>query len=119
MRGAGRWLVGAALAAASVGALAQDKCAMVPDGMRARCEEAMRVKKACEGLTGDALKTCQQKNVDYGATKENCAALQGEARARCEQHNRSAAAADACNGKTGAELEQCVKSQAAARASPK
>jgi hypothetical protein len=61
------------------------------------------------GLEGTALKECQQKSVNYGATKENCASLAVEAKARCEQHNRSMEAASPCTGKTGAELEKCAR----------
>lgn len=107
-------VLGVSLAAASSGAFAQaDKCAMVPETMRARCEEGMRVKEKCAGLEGPALKECQQKNVNYGATKENCSALAGEARAKCELHNRNMNAASPCSGKAGAELEQCAKEQGA------
>jgi hypothetical protein len=91
----------------------EDKCAMVPDGMRARCEEAMRVKQACAGLNGEALKACQQKNVNYGATREDCGSLTGDSKAHCLQHNRSAELAAPCSGKAGAELEECAKTQGA------
>ena len=108
--------VGLALAVASIGALAQDKCASVPEGMRARCEEGMRVSQACAGLTGEALKTCQQKTVQFGAMREDCGSLAGEARARCEQNNRSVEAAKPCKGKSGPDLETCIKTEAAAAA---
>jgi hypothetical protein len=104
------------LAAASGGAMAQaTKCAMVPENMRARCEEAMKVKEKCAGLEGAALKECQQKSVDYGAAKEDCGKLQGDAKSKCELHNRSMDAAGPCKGKAGAELEACVKAQPPAK----
>jgi hypothetical protein len=105
-------VLGLCLAAASGAALAQaDKCASVPENMRARCEEGMRVKEKCAGLEGAALKECQQKSVSYGATKMNCTAMQGEARIRCEQSNKAMEAAAPCTGKAGAELERCAKEQ--------
>lgn len=104
------------LAAASGSAYAQaDKCAMVPENMRARCLEGMKVKEKCAGLEGEALKECQQKNVNYSATKEDCGRLSGDAKSKCEMHNRSMEAAGPCKGKTGADLESCVKGQAAPR----
>jgi len=107
-------VLGLSLAAASSAAFAQaDKCASVPENMRARCEEGMRVKEKCAGLEGAALKECQQKNVNYGATKMNCTAMQGEARIRCEQSNKAMEAAQPCSGKVGIELEQCAKEQGA------
>jgi len=100
-------------------AQAQTDCSMASEGTKARCEEAMRVKKACAGLEGDALKTCQQKNVRYGETSEDCSKLSGELRLSCERHNRSMSAAAPCSGKTGTELDACAKAQAAARGAPK
>jgi hypothetical protein len=94
----------------------QDKCAMVPENMRARCVEAMRVKEKCAGLEGDKLKECQQRSVDYRSTMEDCTKVQGDARMRCEAHNRAAVAAGPCKGKSGAELEQCARDQAGTRA---
>lgn len=105
-------VLGLSIAAASGAAFAQaDKCAMVPENMRARCEEGMRVKEKCAGLEGAALKECQQKNVNYGAMKGNCGSLAGDAKAKCEMQNRTADAAQPCSGKTGAELEACAKAQ--------
>ena len=104
--------VGLLLAMACADAAAQaSKCAMVPENMRARCEEGMKVKEKCAGLEGQALKECQQKNVNYGATRMNCTALQGAAAVRCEQNNRAAEMASPCSGKVGAELEKCAKEQ--------
>ena len=104
------------LAAASGSAMAQaDKCAMVPENMRARCEEGMRVKEKCAGLEGQALKECQQKNINYGAAKEDCGKLSGDAKSKCEMHNRTMDAAGPCKGKAGAELEACVKAQGATK----
>ena len=104
------------LAAASGTAYAQaDKCAMVPENMRARCIEGMKVKEKCAGLEGAALKECQQKNVSYGAAKEDCGRLTGDARSKCEMHNRTMEAAGPCKGKSGAELEACAKAQAPAK----
>src|SRR5689334_9170143 len=103
-----------ALATASLASFAQaDKCAMVPENMRARCLEGMKVKEKCAGLEGPALKECQQKNVSYGATREDCGKLTSDAKSKCEMHNRSAEAASPCAGKAGAELEACVKAQGA------
>src|SRR5690349_21002145 len=106
------WAAGLAMAAASLGAFAQaDKCAIVPENMRARCLEGMRVKEKCAGLEGAALKECQQKNLNYGATKEDCTKVTGDAKTKCELHNRSMDIAGPCKGKAGAELEACIKSQ--------
>ena len=103
-----------ALSGASITSFAQaDKCAMVPENMRARCLEAMKVKETCAGLEGAALKECQQKSVNYGATKENCAPLAGDAKAKCELHNRSMETASPCTGKSGADLEKCAREQGA------
>ena len=110
-----RTAAGLALCAATCAVWAQPAdCTMVPPSMQARCEEAMRIKKACAGLAGDALKACQQKNMRYGNMKEDCSTSQGEARARCEAHNKAMMTAEPCSGKTGAELDACVKARAAA-----
>ena len=101
---------------ASAGANAQSDCTMVPDSTKARCEEAMRIKKACAGLEGDTLKACQQKNMQYGHMKEDCSKLAGDAQRQCEMHNRGMGMASPCSGKTGAELEACVKAAGAAGA---
>ena len=108
---------GMALCVATCTAWAQPAdCSMVPPSMQARCEEAMRIKKACAGLAGDALKACQQKNMQYGSMKEDCSTAQGDARARCEAHNKAMMTADPCRGKSGSELEACVKARASAAA---
>ncbi len=107
---------GTVLCVAACDAWAQpEDCSMVPPSMQARCEEAMRIKKACAGLAGKALKSCQQKNMQYGNMKEDCSTAQGDARARCERHNKAMATADSCNGKSGPELEACVKARAAGK----
>ena len=109
--------VGAALGVATCAAWAQPAdCSMVPPSMQARCEEAMRIKKACAGLAGETLKACQQKNMQYGNMKEDCSTAQGDARTRCEAHNKAMMTADPCNGKSGPELDACVKARAAAAA---
>jgi hypothetical protein len=108
-------VVGMALGVATCAAWAQPAdCSMVPPSMQARCEEAMRIKKACAGLAGEPLKACQQKNTQYGNMKEDCSTAQGDARTRCEAHNKAMMTADPCNGKSGPELETCVKARAAA-----
>jgi hypothetical protein len=97
-------------------AFAQADCSRVPEQYRARCEEAMRLKAACEGLEGEAKKHCEQRHLDYAAARENCGTLAGEARLACEQHNRAMNMATPCKGKAGAELEACIKTQASLRA---
>ncbi len=94
--------------AATGAALAQD-CDKVPPAFRAKCEEAMRVKQACAGKTGEELKTCQQQNVHYDKMMD-CSQLAGPEKQGCEMRR---AAAVACQGKAGAELEACIKTQAA------
>ena len=96
-------------------ALAEDNCSRVPEQYRATCEQAMMVKAACGGLQGEARKHCLQRHIDYVGTTENCATLAGETRLQCEQHNRLMQVAGPCGGKAGAELETCIKSQAAMR----
>ncbi len=97
-------------------AFGQDKCSQVPEQYRATCEQGMKAKAACVGLQGEARKHCLQRHIDYVGTTENCAALAGEARLQCEQHNRLMQVAGPCSGKAGAELEACVKAQAAMHA---
>lgn len=96
-------------------AFAEDNCSRVPEQYRATCEQGMQAKAACVGLQGEAKKHCLQRHIDYAATTENCAALAGQARLQCEQHNRLMNIAGPCTGKSGAELETCIKSQAAMR----
>ncbi|MGE5668586.1 MAG: hypothetical protein ACM338_10375 [Betaproteobacteria bacterium] len=97
-------------------AFADDNCGRVPEQYRSTCEQAMRAKAACVGLQGEARKHCLERHIDYVGTTENCAALAGEARLQCEQHNRLMQVAGPCSGKAGAELEACVKAQAAVHA---
>ena len=109
-------VAGMELGAATCAAWAQpEDCSMVPPSMQARCEEAMRIKKMCAGLAGEALKSCQQKNRQYTNMKEDCGTAQGDARARCERHNKAMMTADPCSGKSGPELEACVKAHAAGK----
>jgi hypothetical protein len=96
---------------AATPAWAQSECDRVPEGMRARCEEAMTVKQACKGLKGDALKTCQQKNVSYTNMKEECSKLAGDAKASCLLGNRTLDKAGPCSGKTGTELDACMRAE--------
>jgi hypothetical protein len=97
-------------------AFAEDNCSRVPEEYRATCEQGMKAKAACVGLQGEARKHCLQRHIDYVATTQNCAALAGEARLQCEQHNRLMAVAGPCSGRAGAELEACIKAQAAMHA---
>lgn len=116
---AGRGLAlfaGVAALAFSAAAAAQADCSKVPEQYRARCEEALRVKAACAGLEGEALKNCELRHYNYGAATENCASLAGEAKLQCDLHNRTMQAVGPCRGKVGADLEACIKTQAALRA---
>ena len=97
-------------------AFAQTDCSRVPEQYRARCEEGMRVKAACAGLEGEAKKHCEQRHLDFAAARENCGTLAGEARLACEQHNRVMNMAAPCKGKSGTELDNCIKAQAAMHA---
>ncbi len=105
-------VIAAAWFASSTAAIAENQCGMVPENMRARCEEAMRVKTACAGLEGEALKTCQQKTMQYGNTKEDCSKLSGAPLTQCQQHNQAMTIASPCSGKTGADLQSCIREQA-------
>ena len=96
-------------------AFAEDNCSRVPEQYRATCEQGMQAKAACVGLQGEARKHCLQRHIDYTATTENCTLLAGQARLQCEQHNRLMNIAGPCKGMAGAELETCIKSQAAMR----
>src|SRR5262245_53726352 len=98
-----------ALCMATSSAVAETDCNAVPEAMKARCQEAARIKAACAGLEGDALKTCQQKNASYARMKDDCSKLEGEARTRCETHNRAMDKSATCAGKTGPELESCIR----------
>jgi hypothetical protein len=54
-------LFAAAVLAASTAGYAQDKCGMVPEAMRARCEQhnrAMDISSPCSGKTGADLEQC-------------------------------------------------------------
>ena len=105
-----------ALCVVSGAALAQADCSTVPEAMRARCQEAARIKAACPGLEGEALKTCQQKNANYANMKEDCSKLQGEPRAKCETQNRAMDKSSTCSGKTGVDLQSCIREKAAGEA---
>jgi hypothetical protein len=107
----GWWMVVCAVIA-SGSALAQSPCDQVPESMRARCEEAEKVKKACSGLKGEARKTCQQRNVEYRNLKEDCGKLAGDAKAACLRDSAVLDKVGPCSGKTGAELDACVKARA-------
>jgi hypothetical protein len=98
---------------AAAPAWAQSECDRVPEGTRARCEEAMRIKQACKGLQGDALKACQQKNVTSQNLKEDCSRLAGDAKASCLAGKRTLGKAGPCSGKTGAELQACLRTEVA------
>ena len=97
-------------------AFAEDNCSRVPEQYRATCEQGKKAKAACIGLQGEAKKHCEQRHIDYVATTANCAALAGQARLQCEQRNRLMNVAGPCAGKAGAELEACIKAQAAMQA---
>ena len=114
-----RGLITAVLATgvfASAGASAEWECNMVPVHVKSRCEEANRIEKACAGLAGDALKTCQQKSMQYGHMQEDCSKLAGDAQKTCELRNRRMSLAAPCSGKTGAEREACAKAAGTAGA---
>jgi hypothetical protein len=97
-------------------AAAADECSKVPDQYRAACEEGQRVKAKCAGLKGEDLKTCQQKNVQYGKMRQDCSALSGAERSQCESRNARDHAIDACQGKAGEELRLCAQNLGAQRA---
>ena len=77
--------------------------------MRPRCEEALKSTRACAGLAGEALKTCQQKNSEVATVREDCSKLAAADRAGCDARNRRADIAARCSGKTGDELRRCAE----------
>jgi hypothetical protein len=97
-------------------AAAAADCSKVPDQYRAACEEGQRVQAKCAGLSGEDLKQCQQKNVQYSKMRQDCSVLSGTERTQCEARNSRDHALDVCQGKAGDELRACAQSVAAGRA---
>lgn len=99
----------------AAGAFAQADCSRVPEQYRARCEQGVKLKALCGGLTGEGRKHCEQRHIDYATAGEDCTSLAGEARLSCEQRSRMMYMATPCKGKAGADLDACIKAQAATR----
>jgi hypothetical protein len=106
----------AAQPAAGAPAATLPDCSKLAPEMRPRCEEALKSTRACAGLSGEALKNCQQKNSEAASVREDCSKAAAADRAACDARNRRADIAARCGGKTGDELRRCAEAMGPATA---